>query len=69
MNADPRSRLPANIPPTKIAINALGLGTGNMAGATLIFFSLRFTENKSVRGHCNRQPNENNVNDKLDDYD
>src|SRR5580700_5900443 len=69
MNAEPRSRPPANNPPTKIASSAFGFCAGNTAEAVLIFSSALSRETKSVRGHCNWQPDKKNVNDQLDEDD
>src|SRR5580704_11423010 len=69
MNAAPRSRLPASNPPTKIASNAFGFCTDKTAEAALILSSALSRETKSVRGHCNWQPDKENVNDQLDEDD
>src|SRR5580692_880951 len=69
MNAEPRSRLPANSPPTKIAGNAFGFCTDNTPEAALIFSSALSREFKSVRGYCNWQPDKKYVNDQLDEDD
>src|ERR1700722_1462039 len=69
MNAELRSRPPANSPPTKIAGHALGFCADITAEAALIFSSALSRKIRSVRRHCNWQPDKKNVNDQLDEQD
>src|ERR1700688_3328654 len=69
MNAEQRSRLPANNPPTKIASSAFGFCRDNTEEAALILSSALSRETKSVRGHCNGHPDKKNMNDQLDEDD